>query len=139
MTALVASEHQEQAAFITWFRAQFPGVLIFAIPNGAHLAGDAVRRAIKMQRMKAEGFVAGIPDLYCPAHQLWVEMKRAKGGRLSPDQEAMHEYLRQLGDIVIVAKGWDDAREQVRAELGEGGGFRSIGAIAADLVRKVQP
>jgi hypothetical protein len=28
------SEHSEQVGFVNWFNAQYPRVLIFAIPNG---------------------------------------------------------------------------------------------------------
>lgn len=117
MTAPTATEHDEQCAFVAWFRLAYPGVLIFAIPNGAHLAGDSVRRAIKMRRLKAEGFVAGIPDLYVPAWGLWIEMKRGKGGRLSEDQAAIHALLRAAGQSVIVAAGWDEARAKVEASF----------------------
>ena len=36
-------------------------------------------------------------------------MKRQKGGRLSPEQKAMIEYLGTCGYSVIVAHGADDA------------------------------
>ena len=71
-------ETQEQATFISWFRFQFPGVLIFAIPNGAHLAGDAKARARHMARLKWEGVVSGIPDLCIPEWQTWIEFKRVQ-------------------------------------------------------------
>ena len=75
------SEHDEQVGFINWFRAKYSGVLIFAIPNGE-------KRAISVaKRLKAEGVVRGVPDLYVPTWNLWIEMKRASGGRLSPDQK----------------------------------------------------
>jgi hypothetical protein len=111
------SEHAEQAAFVAWFRAQFPDTLIFAIPNGAHLAGTVGQRAAKMAKLKAEGFVPGIPDLCVPAWRTMIEMKRAKGGRVSADQAATHDALSKAGWLVIVAKGCDDAMARVRAEV----------------------
>lgn len=108
-----ASEHSEQTAFVRWFRTAHPDTLIFAIPNGAHLAGNAGQRAAKMGMMKASGLVAGVPDLYVPSWRLWVEMKRVKGGRLSLEQEQMIERLRDIGDTVIVGRGWEHARAQV--------------------------
>jgi len=71
------SETEEQEGFVNWFRAKFPGVLIFAIPNGGHRAISTAKR------LKAEGVVPGIPDLHVPAWRLWIEMKRVKGGKLS--------------------------------------------------------
>jgi hypothetical protein len=67
-----------------------------------------------MVHLKAQGLVPGIPDLFAPACQLWVEMKRVNGGRLSPEQAAMHEHLRGIGHVVIVAAGADAAMRQTR-------------------------
>lgn len=101
------SEHDEQRGMVNWFRSRFPAVLIFAIPNGE-------KRAISVaKRLKAEGVVAGIPDLYVPQWNLWIEMKRQKGGRLSLEQKAMIEYLKEIGHTVIVGKGAADASRQV--------------------------
>ena len=101
------SEHSEQVGFVNWFRAKYPHTLIFAIPNGE-------KRSISVAtRLKAEGVTRGIPDLYIPSCNLWVEMKRATGGRLSPDQKKVIEYLRSVGHTVIVGKGASDASKQV--------------------------
>ena len=61
------TEHQEQKTLVQgwWPRVQrrWPGVLLYAIPNG----GD--RNPIVAKKLKAEGVLAGIPDLYlaCPS------------------------------------------------------------------------
>lgn len=82
-------------------------MLIFAIPNGE-------KRAITVaKRLKAEGVVRGIPDLFIPQWNLWVEMKRVSGGRLSPEQKGMIQYLEGVGHKVIVAKGAADASKQI--------------------------
>ncbi len=81
--------------------------MIFAIPNGE-------KRAISVaKRLKAEGVVRGVPDLYVPAWKLWIEMKRASGGRLSPDQKEMINYLESIGNTVIIGKGASDASKKV--------------------------
>ena len=101
------SEHSEQVGFVNWFRAKYPHTLIFAIPNGE-------KRSISVAtRLKAEGVTRGIPDLYIPSCNLWVEMKRATGGRLSPDQKKVIEYLKSVGHTVIIGKGASDASKQV--------------------------
>ena len=115
MSAPVASEHDEQKAFIRWFRMRFPGVLVHSIPNGAHLAGDAKRRAMQMQRLKDEGLVVGIPDTFIPKWATYVEMQPSEGGVVSPEQAAIHADLRRCGYVVIVAHGWDEAREALLA------------------------
>ena len=101
------SEHSEQVGFINWFRAKYPDVLIFAIPNGE-------KRAISVaKRLKMEGVVRGIPDLFVPAWTLWIEMKRVSGGRLSTEQRQMIKYLEGVKHTVIVGKGATDASQQV--------------------------
>lgn len=108
MTTIIPTEDQEQAAFVAWFRATWPDVRIFAIPNGG-------RRSMKVANtLKATGVLPGVPDLFVPQWDLWIEMKRAKGGKLSPEQKDMIAYLQNVcGHHVIVGHGFDDARKQV--------------------------
>lgn len=102
------SEHEEQTAFITWFRMQYQGVLIYAIPNGGK------RSMSEAKRIKDEGGVAGIPDLHVPQWKLWIEMKRADGGRVSNEQKSIKAHLEMIGHTVIIGKGCMDAINQVR-------------------------
>lgn len=111
----VASEHDEQVAFVAWFRLQFPKILIFAIPNGAYLSGTPGQRAAQMARLKAEGLMPGVPDLHVPEWNLWIEFKRQSGGRVSPVQSDIIATLRDMGRPVIIARGCDDAVAQVKA------------------------
>jgi hypothetical protein len=105
------SESEEQEGFVNWFRAKFPGVLIYAIPNGGHRAVSVAKR------LKAEGVIAGVPDLHIPEWRLWVEMKRVKGGSLSLEQKAMIAYLEAIGHRVIVGRGAKDASRQILEHL----------------------
>ena len=98
------TEHQEQVAFVEWWGYQFPGVLLLAIPNGGW------RSPATAGRLKAEGVRAGVPDLFVPAWNLWIEMKRSKGGHLSPAQVEMINYLRGVGHAVAVCHGFEEAR-----------------------------
>lgn len=113
----VALETAEQTAFVVWFRKAHKNVLIHSIPNGTHLAGSDKQKGRQMDRLKAEGLVAGMPDLHIPEWGIWIEMKRQKLSRLSADQIAIHAHLRAVGQIVIVAFGWDDARAKMQAVL----------------------
>ena len=101
------TEHQEQVGFINWFRLKFPHVFIYAIPNGEK------RHISVAKRLKAEGVVKGVPDLHVPEWSLWIEMKRAKGGRLSSEQKEVIDTLQGIGHKVMVAKGAADASQQV--------------------------
>lgn len=101
------SEHEEQVGFVAWFRWQFPGVMIFAIPNGEHRSMSVAKR------LRAEGVLPGVPDLFVPEWRLWIEMKRVKGGRLSADQRVIIGGLESMGYSVIVGMGARDASEKV--------------------------
>ena len=102
------SEHFEQATFVSWFRQTYPDVRIFAIPNGGS------RSQTQGARLKLEGVSPGVPDLYVPAWNLWIEMKRASGGRLSAEQKDWINYLQSVGNCAIVCSGCADAQEKVR-------------------------
>lgn len=70
-------EHQLQVNCVNWFRYQYPNVLIMAIPNGGN------RNLITAMKLKAEGVVSGVPDLFIPVsngkyHGMFIEMKYGK-------------------------------------------------------------
>ena len=104
---MIPNEDREQMVFVQWFRRSYPGVLIFAIPNGGH------RHIAVAAKLKATGAVKGIPDLYIPRWKMWVEMKREKGGVLSPEQKEVIAYLQGIGDEVIVGRGFENAKAQI--------------------------
>lgn len=102
-------EHDEQVRLVAWARAhedRWPVLKLFhAVPNG----GFRAKRTAAL--MKAEGALAGIPDLSLPcprwwpdgsvSHGLYIEMKAAKG-RLSSQQQEVIDLLRQHGYRVVV-------------------------------------
>lgn len=108
------TEDKEQMLFIQWFRREYPGVLIHSIPNGGH------RYIAVATKMKATGAVPGMPDLFIPAWNLWVEMKRTKGGILSKQQKDIIQYLLGVGHRVIVGHGCADAQDKILKELNLG-------------------
>lgn len=102
------TEHVEQREFVSWFRKTYPSVRILAIPNGSQ------RSRTTGARLKAEGVVAGVPDLLVPAWNLWIEMKRAQdGGSVSTQQKDWHRYLESIDHTVIVCAGFLQAKEKV--------------------------
>ena len=102
------TEHEEQREYVRWFRQTYPDVRIMAIPNGG------ARSQATAGRLKAEGVSPGVPDLFVPAWGLWVEMKRAKGGKVSPEQKEWHSYLASCGYRVIIGLGQTDAIKQTQ-------------------------
>ena len=78
------------------------------MPNGIRASIGAAVKA------KKEGVRSGVPDIYIPKWKLWIEMKKAKGGTLSATQKDWIDYLKNdVGDSVIVARGFSDAKIQV--------------------------
>jgi hypothetical protein len=106
---IIPSEHCEQRDLVRWFRRKYGPVRIFAIPNGGYRSMTAAAK------FKAEGVSAGVLDLFVPAWRLWVEMKRQKGGRLSPEQADWIEYLESLGYTCLVCPGSQNAQAQIEA------------------------
>ena len=101
------SEHLQQVRLVAWFRRTYPGVRVFAIPNGG------ARSGVQGAALKAEGVQAGVPDLFVPAWLLWVEMKREAGGVVSLVQKDWISYLESIGHRVIVGRGFEDAKRQI--------------------------
>jgi len=104
----VPTEHEEQRAFISWWRKSLPECWIFAVPNGGG------RSAREGGRLKMEGVSPGVPDLVCPALCLYIEFKKRKGGSISADQKKWHAHLKACGYAVIVPKGADEAVEMLK-------------------------
>lgn len=117
------TEHEEQAALITWWNMyaqarHMPNFLLMAIPNGGH------RTTVTGARLHAEGVRAGIPDLFLAVargewHGLWIEMKRRRGGFLSDPQRTALLALKLEGYSTAVCYGWDEAREAIVDYLGD--------------------
>lgn len=105
------SEHDEQVAFVNWFRAVYKTIPIFAIPNGGK------RGKAEAARLRDEGVLAGIPDLFIAApHGIFIEMK-ARGGKASPEQLNMMGRLRDNGYKAVVCYGANEAMAYVKENL----------------------
>lgn len=105
-TAKCPSEHDEQCAFVQWWRRTQPDDL-FAIPNGGS------RSKSQAGKLKAEGVMAGVADLYAPSRRLWIEFKRVCAGTLSQEQKDFLARRLRDGDRAMVAWGCEDAIHQV--------------------------
>ncbi len=81
------------------------GVPWWHTPNGEH-RDPAI--GAKLKRM---GTKPGVPDVLCviDGRLHGLELKRERGGRVSPAQRAMHDELRAAGAIVETARGLDEA------------------------------
>lgn len=118
-------EHSEQVALITWWGLAHNlfGIseqLLFAIPNGGE------RNIVVAARLKAEGVRAGIPDLFLAVPRgghsgLFIEMKKSKGGRVSPAQKTAMEILSKSGYSVTVCHGFPEAKAAIEDYLRQEG------------------
>lgn len=120
-------EHDEQCRVIRWARAnadRYPQLaLLHAIPNGGH------RTAVTAAKMKAEGALAGVPDLSLPCargkhHGLYIELKtedrkprKGGAGGLTREQRVVIERLRWEGYAVVVAYGAQEAIDALEKYL----------------------
>ncbi|MDB5584286.1 MAG: hypothetical protein JWR80_9462 [Bradyrhizobium sp.] len=111
------TERQVQRAILAMAGTCFRDVFITAIPNGAHLAGNDVARFKQMGALKGDGLKVGIPDLlilWSPGKGAFLEVKRAKTGRMTPEQQIIHERLRGLGWPVATVTSIDEAYHFLR-------------------------
>lgn len=118
---LVPTEHQEQAAVISWWYSahglyRLPLFALLAIPNGG------ARDAITGSMLKAEGVRPGAPDLLLavptPAFSAWFgEMKKIDGAKPSPEQTVVLDYLRSAGYSADVHYGATSAIEAIKDYL----------------------
>lgn len=108
------TEHAEQVAFVA--RCRRENIFVFSIPNGVNLSDSKLRFA-EMEKLKAEGLVKGIPDLFLPQFQLFIEMKKRQGGVVSKEQLECHEKLRACGYTVVVARGAKCAWQEIQKIL----------------------
>ena len=112
----VPSESVEQSRLFQWARMQqgrWPELkLLYHIPTGGS------RHRLEAIHLKQQGVRAGVPDLCLPVardgcHGLYVEMKRIKGGRVSPEQVSWMEALQAEGYMVAVCQGWEMASDVI--------------------------
>ncbi len=75
------------------------------------LENAAKRNAAQASRDHGLGMEPGAPDLVVLFHTavVWLEMKKAKGGKVSPAQADAHARLQARGQTVIVAHGHEEA------------------------------
>lgn len=120
MQTITPYETEEQQALFTWAALQtrvYPELeLMFAIPNGG------LRHKKTAHTLKAEGVKAGVPDIFLPAphagyNGMFIEMKRQSGGKLSDAQKILIKRLEMQGYFCVVAKGWEEAAQELRKYL----------------------
>jgi len=106
------TEEQDQIRLFEWAHLQkgkCPELgLLNSSANGVRLP---IGLAVKTVRL---GLRKGYPDIFLPVarkgyHGLYIELKRVKGGKVSPEQEWWLEKLTEQGYYAVVCKGADEA------------------------------
>ena len=117
----IPTEDQECEAFAQWLRLK--KIPFTHISNESGRGRTAMLRTAKMKRL---GQSAGFPDYlvvvqknapFGTSQLVAIEMKRKKGGRLSPEQKAWLEILNNAGIEAVVCNGFDEAKKFVEERL----------------------
>jgi hypothetical protein len=116
------SEHDEQAAVISWARHSaglYPCFAwLHAIPNGAQYGSDRKLASIQAGRMRAEGLTPGICDLFLPwpsrgFHGFYVEMKAP--GKLSQVRDGQRDFMAYADEAGYLCQVHDSADSAIEA------------------------
>ncbi len=118
-----------QSQCVAWFRAQYPEIIIFAIPNAAK------RSFALAARMRKEGMVSGIPDLMVAKIKfetylfeemtvsgpiygaLFIEMKRSDTEKTTANQDYYLQKLQEAGYKTAVCHSFDEFQQTVNDYL----------------------
>lgn len=98
-------EHDECVTFVAWLKSR---QLKFA-----HIPNETFTKSWKQKRKnKEEGVSSGLPDyiIITPRGLLFIEMKRKKGGVISPTQREWINALNEINGVQAqVCRGHEDA------------------------------
>lgn len=105
-------ERNLQKLCVQWFRIIFKNYIIFAIPNGGS------RNKIEAKNLKAEGVLAGVPDLQiiAPNKTLFIEMKTPTG-RQTSTQKNLQTKLTELGFKYFICRTFEEFQNIVKNEI----------------------
>ena len=101
-------ESWEQQSLVAELERLEPGILMEINPAAGMKLDKRMAAAVKTL-----GYQAGTLDIFLPEHHIYIELKRQKGGSLSPEQKTRIPRLEAAGYRVIVAKGAVDAINQL--------------------------
>lgn len=108
---LPPTEYQEHVALMKWIATQ-PNIRDIFI----HIPNEGKRNPISGAHLKRMGMRKGVSDFFLPkpnkeSHGLWVELKRTKGARETPEQKDWINKMKALNYDAHFAYGWEHARE----------------------------
>jgi hypothetical protein len=106
----VPSEDSEQIRLVNWLEKHYPEIRFY------HTANGKKRDKVTGHALKMLGVKAGVPDLVFPEPRngkcgLYIEMKKIKGGKVSPEQKDWLNWLASVGYATAVCAGAENAKE----------------------------
>lgn len=136
---LIPDEAEEQKALVT--RCHNESIMIISIENSLQIPINAIIDIIRpyvkvgtLERIKikinklmailtnkryAQGMLKGVPDLFLPDFNLFIEMKRREGGIVSKEQLECHKELIKRDYKVEVCHGANIAWQVIEKERGK--------------------
>lgn len=105
-TPAIPYECDEDKEFFLW--AQRLELMVPELETLYHIPNE------RTWKYYTTGIRCGVSDWHLPVpargfSSLWLEMKRRKGGRVSPEQIEWHRKMESYGAYCVVAKGSDEA------------------------------
>lgn len=102
---IVPTEEVEQRLVVQYL--ELMGCKFTAIPNSTY-----TKSWKQKTKNRDQGLRAGFPDLAIIADNQFfcIEMKRSKGGTVSPEQKSWHEALNRADVPTYVCKGFEEAK-----------------------------
>lgn len=104
----VSEETKMQIDFVDWCKANYPDLLVIRVPN------DAKRSKLDGYISKRMGTVAGVPDLFVPKLNLWIELKTSKG-KLSKSQQQTQQRIITAGHSVCTCYSLIEAQKALES------------------------
>lgn len=114
-------EEDEQAKYFRWVRSK---QIKYPFMKWIHASLSGIRLTPRTaSKAKTQGNRKGICDICIPCarrgyHGAYIEMKRQRGGKLSPEQVEFLAHLEAEGYYKSVAKGAEHAIEITKFYLG---------------------
>lgn len=114
-------DHEEsdmQKGCVKWFRTQYKttSYLLFAVPNGSHLAGDKKQQIIQRRILAAEGALKGVSDLILmiPSGTYYLEAKTETGTQ-SPEQKEFEQKVKANNHQYHIFRSFDEFKGLVES------------------------
>ena len=115
---MAQNELKVQIAVVNWIKYNFPEMLYCASAGGMRTTLSVAKK------MKASGYVKGVPDLQLMQptnkhHGMFIELKADKRSYATKEQKEWIAKLNNRGYYAVICKGFDDAIEQITGYLNE--------------------